>query len=118
MTEDRISKLPSPLEEMVLYAILDVGEKEAYTTPLLARLKHVSGKEIAAGALYTVLGRLEEKGFVESELGDPTPERGGKRKRLYRVNAAVTKWREALSVIRPQATPAGPSPKPAFGGQW
>ena len=36
----------------------------------------------------TALARLEERGFVTSELGEPTPERGGKRKRNYRLRAA------------------------------
>ena len=43
---------------------------------------------MAPGALYTTLQRLEEKGFVTSRLGDPTPERGGRAKRYYKVSAA------------------------------
>lgn len=78
---------PSELEEQTLYAILDLSEGDAYTLPLLERLRQIRGRDLSPGALYTVLGRLEEKGFVESEMGEATPERGGKRKRLYRVNA-------------------------------
>lgn len=44
-----------------------------------------AGREVAPGALYTTLDRLEDKGLVESRLGDPTAERGGRAKRYYSV---------------------------------
>jgi DNA-binding PadR family transcriptional regulator len=47
-----------------------------------------AGREISPGALYTALDRLEKRGMVSSRLGEPTPERGGKRKRLYTVQPA------------------------------
>ncbi len=43
---------------------------------------------MAAGALYTALDRMEKRGLVTSRLGDPTPQRGGKRKRLYTLEPA------------------------------
>jgi DNA-binding PadR family transcriptional regulator len=43
---------------------------------------------VSAGALYTALNRLEKRGLVSSRLGEPTAERGGKRKRLYTVQPA------------------------------
>ena len=42
---------------------------------------------VSPGAIYTVLDRLERRGLVRSRLGEPTPERGGKRKRHYRLTA-------------------------------
>jgi DNA-binding PadR family transcriptional regulator len=45
-------------------------------------------REISPGAIYTGLGRLEKKRLVASRLGEPTPQRGGNRRRLYRVTAA------------------------------
>ena len=57
----------------------------------------------APGALYTTLDRLEEKGLVTSELGDPTPERGGRAKRYYTVTAsgvhAVTRSQRAFQSL-------------------
>jgi DNA-binding PadR family transcriptional regulator len=49
---------------------------------------------VSAGAVYTTLERLEARGLVSSSWGDPTPERGGKRKRHYRIRPA---GREALT---------------------
>ena len=50
-----------------------------------------TGRDIAVGAIYTALARLERRGLVQSWLGEPTPERGGKAKRHYRVLAAGKK---------------------------
>jgi len=36
-----------------------------------------TGREVSTGAIYATLGRLETKGYLNSSLGDPTPERGG-----------------------------------------
>jgi DNA-binding PadR family transcriptional regulator len=47
-----------------------------------------TGRSVSPGALYTALDRLEKRGFVSSRLGDPTPERGGKRKRMYTLRPA------------------------------
>src|SRR5262245_57222871 len=45
-------------------------------------------KEVAVGAIYTGLDRLEQKGYVESWMGEPTAKRGGRGKRIYRVTSA------------------------------
>jgi PadR family transcriptional regulator PadR len=71
-------------EQMVLLAILRRGE-EAYGVTIRAELKMCTGREPAPGALYTTLDRLEEKGLVRSQLGDPTPQRGGRAKRYFQV---------------------------------
>ncbi|MGW8268263.1 MAG: PadR family transcriptional regulator, partial [Longimicrobiales bacterium] len=44
-----------------------------------------AGREVSLGAIYTALDRLAQKGLVSSELGDPTPVRGGRRKRHYEL---------------------------------
>lgn len=44
-------------------------------------------KDVSVGAIYTALDRLEQKGFVKSWTGEPTPERGGRAKKFYRVTA-------------------------------
>ena len=44
-----------------------------------------SSRNVAPGALYTVLERLQDKGFVEAWIGDSTPERGGRRRKVYRL---------------------------------
>jgi len=47
-----------------------------------------TGRNISIGAVYATLERLEEKGYVSSFTGQPTPQRGGRAKRLFRVEAA------------------------------
>ena len=68
------------LEQIVLLAILRLGT-EAYGTTIQKEIEDRAGRSASVGALYTVLGRLEEKGYVSSRLSDPTPERGGRAQR-------------------------------------
>jgi DNA-binding PadR family transcriptional regulator len=75
-------------EELVLLAILSQGDN-AYGMTILQALKSATDRSIAIGSLYTTLSRLEEKGLVESWAGDPTPERGGRAKRHYRVKGSA-----------------------------
>jgi PadR family transcriptional regulator PadR len=51
------------------------------------RLKQKSGREVSLGSIYATLERLETKGLVSSELGEPTPERGGRAKKYFSVTA-------------------------------
>jgi PadR family transcriptional regulator, regulatory protein PadR len=73
-------------EQVVLLAILRLGEN-AYGVSISAEITACTGREPAPGALYTTLDRLEDKGLVSSRLGDPTPQRGGRAKRYFAVNA-------------------------------
>src|SRR4051794_10265880 len=73
------------------FAILNVLARRArgaHGTALIDDLKEVTGREISVGALYTTLERLQAKGYVSSSWGAPTAERGGRRKRIFRVVAA------------------------------
>ena len=63
-------------------------EDDAYGATLRLELIECADKDVAVGAIYTGLDRLEEKGFVESWMGAPTAKRGGRAKRLYRVTSA------------------------------
>jgi PadR family transcriptional regulator, regulatory protein PadR len=74
------------LEQAVLLGILRLGS-EAYGVPIRRDLSKRLGREVSFGAVYTVLERLEAKGFVTSMLGGATAERGGRAKRFYRVEA-------------------------------
>jgi PadR family transcriptional regulator, regulatory protein PadR len=71
-------------ELMVLLALIRVGE-DAYGVPIARELLNATGREVALGSVYAALDRLEEKKLVSSTLGDPTPERGGRAKRYFRV---------------------------------
>ncbi len=72
-------------EQLVLTAILGLRE-DAYGVTIHARVQElVRPRSVALGAVYITLDRLEDKGMVASWLTDPTPERGGRAKRCYRL---------------------------------
>jgi DNA-binding PadR family transcriptional regulator len=71
-------------ELMILLAVIQLGE-DAYGVPISRELEKLRGRDVSAGSVYAALERLEGKGLVSSSLGDPTPERGGKAKRYFRI---------------------------------
>jgi PadR family transcriptional regulator PadR len=72
------------MELMVLLAVVRLGE-DAYGVPISKELLILAGREVTLGSIYAALERLEQKAFVTSSLGDPTPERGGRAKRYFRA---------------------------------
>ena len=74
-------------EQRILFAMLRLGH-DAYGVTIRREIETRTGRSVSPGALYTALDRLETRGFVSSRLGDPTPERGGKRKRMYTLRPA------------------------------
>lgn len=86
-------------ELMVMLVLIRLGE-DAYGVPIGRAIEESSGREVALGSVYAALERLEHKGFVSSKIGDPTPERGGRAKRYFRVTNAglrqVRRTRRAL----------------------
>lgn len=80
-------KLLTRAEELILLAIWRLGE-EAYCVPILDQVQNVSQKRWTLGSIYITLHRLEKRHYVESKLGTPTAERGGKSKRFYTVTAS------------------------------
>lgn len=79
-------------EELVLLTIAALKEK-AYSVAICDELSHQNDRTVRLGVVHSVLYRLEEKGFVKSELGEATKTRGGKRKRFYQL---TTSGKEAL----------------------
>jgi PadR family transcriptional regulator, regulatory protein PadR len=77
-------------EQLILLAILRLGH-EAYGVSIREEILACTRREVAPGALYTTLERLERKGMVASTTGAPTPERGGRAKRFYQVTPAGKK---------------------------
>jgi PadR family transcriptional regulator PadR len=73
-------------EQIVILAILRLGE-DAYGATIGSEIQNQTGRAPAAGALYTTLDRLEDKGMVRSQMGDPTPQRGGRAKRFFNVTS-------------------------------
>jgi PadR family transcriptional regulator PadR len=73
-------------EHIVLLALLRL-EDQAYGVTVRQEIELRTKREVSIGAVYATLDRLERKGYVKSQLGDPTPERGGRSKRFFRVTA-------------------------------
>ena len=74
-------------EQLILAAVLSLRDNAYGVTIHEKALELASPKSILPGAVYVTLDRLEDKGLVSSWLSDPTPERGGRSKRYYRLEA-------------------------------
>jgi PadR family transcriptional regulator PadR len=73
-------------EYLLLTAAVRLGE-DAYGAAIRQEIESATGRNCSIGALYTTLDRLEAKGFVRTRMGDPTPQRGGRPKRMVYVTA-------------------------------
>jgi PadR family transcriptional regulator PadR len=73
-------------EELVLLALVRLGEN-AYGVTIRREIIERAKRDVSVGALYTTLERLERKGYVSSHFGAPTPERGGRAKRFFNIEA-------------------------------
>ncbi len=86
-------------EQMVLLAILQLGD-EAFALPAIRELDGRVGRRVSGGALYKTLERLEEKGFVDWEVEEATPGRGGHPRRSFRVTSTgITALRIAKDAL-------------------
>ena len=72
------------LEQQLLLAVLGL-HPNAYGVSMQEHIKERTGREPSTGSIYASLDRLEEKGFVKSRQGEPTKERGGKRKLYFTI---------------------------------
>jgi DNA-binding PadR family transcriptional regulator len=74
-------------EQLVLTAILTLRD-DAYGVSIHSKAQELARpKSVSLGAVYVTLDRLEDKGLITSKLSDPTPERGGRAKRCYQLEA-------------------------------
>jgi DNA-binding PadR family transcriptional regulator len=89
-------------EHIVVLALLRLGDR-AYGVTVRQEIEFRTNREVSIGAVYATLDRLEAKGYVRSRLGEPTPERGGRSKRFFRVTAkglaAVSRTHHALECM-------------------
>jgi PadR family transcriptional regulator, regulatory protein PadR len=74
-------------ELLVMLTILRLGD-DAYGVPISREIEQQTGRTVAFGTVYATLERLQKKGLVRSNLGETTPERGGRAKRFFRVTSA------------------------------
>jgi DNA-binding PadR family transcriptional regulator len=102
------------VEHFVLVALLHL-DGESYGAPIMREIADRTGREVARAAVYIALKRLEAKGFVTSRIGEATPERGGRSKRMFKLSktgarqlqqsreAFVRMWADAEHLIHKAA---------------
>jgi DNA-binding PadR family transcriptional regulator len=71
-------------EHLVLIALVRLGS-EAYGATVRREIEERANRELSIAAVYTTLERLEQKGLVRSRIGDPTPQRGGRRRKHFEL---------------------------------
>jgi PadR family transcriptional regulator, regulatory protein PadR len=101
--------------ELVVLIAVAVLEPGAYGVPIQSTASSRASRPLSTGAVYHVLARLQDRLLVESYLGEPTPERGGRRKRLYRI---TNDGKRALAARRAFNERLWDGIKPAMIGSW
>jgi DNA-binding PadR family transcriptional regulator len=94
--------LLTDFELMILLAVLRVGD-DGYGAAIAREIEATGRRAVMLGALYAALDRMERNGLVTSSLGDPTPARGGRAKRFFKVTPrglrAVKETQRALVAL-------------------
>jgi len=85
-----VMQMIGEFEYLILTSAARLGA-EAYGASIRSEIEKATGRPCSIGALYTTLDRLEAKAFVKTWMGEPTPERGGRSKRLVQVTASGVK---------------------------
>jgi PadR family transcriptional regulator PadR len=78
---------PGEFEQLVLLALLRLGE-DAYGATVRREIEARTGRQLSISAVYVTLERLEQKGLVRSWIGEPTPQRGGRRRKHFALLSA------------------------------
>jgi PadR family transcriptional regulator PadR len=91
-------------EYLILAAAVRLGD-DAYGASIVQEIESATRRQCSIGGLYTTLDRLEAKGMIQTWMGNPTPERGGRSKRMVRVlgkgiEAATAFYEAVLTVSR------------------
>ena len=90
-------------EQLVLMGVLRLGE-EAYGAAIRQEIHARSGRDVSINAVYTTLDRLEAKGLLRSWTGEPTAQRGGRRRKFYALRpAGATALRHAYRAFTAMA---------------
>ena len=95
MKETRLGEF----EEVILLLVGILG-KEAYAFNITEEFESQTDRAVSIGAVHSTLTRLEDKGFLKSEMGNYTSERGGRRKRIYTITAYGKRALEASRDFR------------------
>lgn len=82
MKETRLGEF----EEVLLLFVGILGDN-SYAFKIAEEFEAQTGRAVSIGAVHSTLSRLEKKGFLKSEMGQPTATRGGRRKRIFEITA-------------------------------
>jgi PadR family transcriptional regulator PadR len=88
-------------EELVLLTVAILGS-EAYGVSVKENIERRTDRSLSIGALHSTITRLEEKGYLKSWLGEPTQERGGRRKRYFEVTHSGKEALHEVKTLRDQ----------------
>ena len=91
---------PGEFELLILLAIVRL-RGDAYGVTIREEVERQTSRNLTLGSVYKTLGRMEDKGYLDTETAPPTKERGGRRKKLYRLTPlGLATARRALSDLR------------------
>jgi DNA-binding PadR family transcriptional regulator len=89
-------------EQLILLGVMRLGD-DAYGAAIRQEIHARSGRDVSINAVYTTLDRLESKGLLRSWVGEPTPQRGGRRRKFYALRpsglAALRQAYRALTAM-------------------
>lgn len=94
---------PGTFEQLILFAVLELGEEDAYGVTIRETIEARTGRVVSSGAIYTTLGRLEERALVRSRVGEPGPGPGRPRKYYALEPAGARALREAYEAVQAMA---------------
>ncbi len=89
------------LEELVLLTV-GILYPDAYGVGVMDEIKNQASRTVNISAVHAVLTRLEDKGYLKSKMGDPSQERGGRRKRIFLLTATGKRALEEANEMRSQ----------------
>jgi PadR family transcriptional regulator, regulatory protein PadR len=102
MCDEMADRFLTDFELMVILAVLRARD-DAYGVAIAREIEETGGRPVTHAAVYLALDRLAQHGLVKSRLGDPTPERGGRAKKLFSVTpgglAAIRRTRRAFMAL-------------------
>jgi PadR family transcriptional regulator, regulatory protein PadR len=91
-------------EQLVLFGVLRLKD-DAYGAAIRQEIHDQSGRDVSINAVYTTLDRLESKGLLKSWTGEPTPNRGGRRRKFYAMKpAGMHALRQAYKTVAAMAS--------------
>ncbi len=100
---------PGEFEQLVLLALARLGD-DGYGVSVREEIQRRTGRAASFSAVYAALGRLEGKELIRSRFGEPTPERGGRRKKHFALTSAGRRTiAESVLAVRTMARGLGPT---------